>query len=279
MTTTNSNFKRLGVRFHQTFIPERIYIAELLRFAATDGEGSDTEISDKTGIPTGKSSGKVPATIKYCQGMGLIDLTTVERQRRISLTPMGESVLKHDASMLQPLSQLLAHLNLCRRHGGAETWHLCFGPGSDRLGREFTRENLEAYLAAKLGSAKRSLIGPMLRAYADSAALKLAAALTTQKNVIRRNFAPLEPAFAWAYSAWLLHLWDVHFSDYRQVTMTDWEAATFWGRIHAWNEAQQEQALRLIQETGALAIDRQMRPWVLTRQADSIAYWHRMYSE
>lgn len=278
MTKNNSKFKRLGVRFHQTFMPEKIYITKMLSFAATDGLGRDTEIADKTGIPTGKSSGKVPSTMQYCLGMGLIERSTVNKARQISLTAMGQSVYAHDANLLQPLTQWMAHLNLCRRHGGAEVWYLCFARSAEQLGSEFSRSRLESYLAAKLGSAKRSLIGPMLRAYTDAAALNLASALTIQQDHVQRNPAPLLPAYANAYSAWLLHLWDVHFTDNRQVTLTDWEAATCWGHIAFWNESQQEQALRLIQETGAIEIDRHMRPWVLIRRADADAFWQNMYA-
>lgn len=63
---------RLPVTFHQSFIPERAYISALLKYAARAKEGTDQEISAETGIPTGQSSGKVPAMIDYARGMGLI---------------------------------------------------------------------------------------------------------------------------------------------------------------------------------------------------------------
>ncbi len=76
----DKTYHRLPVTFHQTFIPERAHISALLKFAAGGNEGTSTlrqaqdiaplsvtdqEISAKTGISTGQSSGKVPATLPF----------------------------------------------------------------------------------------------------------------------------------------------------------------------------------------------------------------------
>ncbi len=65
-------YHHLLVTFHQTFIPERAHILALLKFAADGNEGTSTplsvtdpEISADTGIPTGQSSGKVPAMLPF----------------------------------------------------------------------------------------------------------------------------------------------------------------------------------------------------------------------
>ena len=42
----------------------------MLRFAAAGKSGDYREIASETGIPMGNSSGKVPAIIDYCRGMG-----------------------------------------------------------------------------------------------------------------------------------------------------------------------------------------------------------------
>jgi len=69
-------FQRLPVTFHQTFLPERAHISALLKYAASGKAGTDQEIFTETGAPTGQSSGKVPAMLDYCTGMGLL---TVDR--------------------------------------------------------------------------------------------------------------------------------------------------------------------------------------------------------
>ncbi len=274
MTETEKRSKeRLALRFHQTFIPERRYLSALLRFAAEDGTGDNIQISEKTGIPTGKSSGKVPAILQYAQGMGLVAAEGKGADRHIRPTAWGETILNKDPQFSETLTQWLLHLNLCRRRGGAEIWFRTFGPGGDVLGRRFDRQDLDQYLTGLFGAAKRSLIGPLQRTYEEPAALKKTGALITEASALRRNPAPLTSEFANGWAWFLLTLWDQHFPDDRQATLFDFEEETFWGRLHGWDDAQRAQALDLIQTTGAISIDKQMRPWVLTRKMDADRAW------
>jgi hypothetical protein len=57
----------LPLNFHKTFIPERRLIAALLEYAALNKQGDYQNISKETGIPMGKSSGKVPAIYGIAQ--------------------------------------------------------------------------------------------------------------------------------------------------------------------------------------------------------------------
>ena len=78
---------RLPRNFHRTFKPERQYITAMLRYAASDQEGDIQAIGAATGIPTGASTGKVPAILDYCRGMGLVRLGGPERSAvKISFT-------------------------------------------------------------------------------------------------------------------------------------------------------------------------------------------------
>ncbi|RLC20994.1 MAG: hypothetical protein DRI57_03460 [Deltaproteobacteria bacterium] len=272
---------RLPVRFHQTFIPEKKYITSLLRFAAGGGEGTDQEISAETGIPVGQSSGKVPAIISYSRGMGLIEVKKGRKsgQKRPLLTDFGRSVLLEDPNLSEAISQWIAHLHLCRRSGGAEIWHLTFGPASDILGMEFSEDQLEDYLSGIFGKHNRSLIGPMVRMYAEQEAFKTAGAIVREKSGLHRVPAPILGGFANGYAAFLLAIWERHFPQDRQVTLTDFEAETFWQRIAGWNDRQAEIILGMLQEKGAIDVDRQIRPWVLTRKAESKSYWRVLYDD
>ena len=63
---------KTNLNFHQTFKPERQYISGLLSEIECCNGLDIQEISNQTGIPTGKSSGKVEPTISYAEYMGLI---------------------------------------------------------------------------------------------------------------------------------------------------------------------------------------------------------------
>lgn len=215
----NNAYHRLPVTFHQTFIPERAHISALLKFAASGNESTSTplsvtdqEISVETGIPTGQSSGKVPAMLDYCRGMNLmtVEKGTQSGHKRPVLTDFGRTVLLEDSNISEELSQWMAHLFLCRRHGGAEIWHLSFAVSYDVLGME---------------------------------------------------------------------CWDVHFPEERQMTLTDFEEETYFQRMCGWNERQYHTILEFLQDSGAIDMDKQIRPWVLSRRAESTSFWRRLYDE
>lgn len=278
---TQRNYYCLPVTFHQTFLPERQHLSALLRFAASEKEGTDQVISVETGIPTGQSSGKVPAMLDYCSGMGLLTVKKGSQtgQKRPLLTDFGRTVLLEDPNLTEELSQWIAHLFLCRRHGGAEIWHLSFAVSSDVLGRDFSEEILEEYLSGLLGKRKRALIGPLIRMYEYQTSFHKAQAIVRDASILRRVSAPLLTGFRNGYSGFLLSLWDVHFPEERQVTLTDFEEETYFQRMCGWNERQYHTILEFLQDSGAIDVDKQMRPWVLTRRAESTSFWRKLYDE
>jgi hypothetical protein len=281
MTNSMNQGKRLPVTFHRSFIPERAYLSSLLKFAASDLEGSNQEISEVTGIPVGKSDGKVPAIISYSLGMGLISARpgSHKSSRVIQLTDFGRSVLLEDTYLTEPLTQWMVHLHLCRESGGAETWHYVFARAFESLGVRFKESQVEEYLVSHLGRRNRALTGPLLRTYLEHSALKNADILIKDNDVFVRNSAPLISSFRIAYSAFFLSLWEECFSDEVQLTITDLESTTYWARLAGWTESESLKALALIQETGAIQLDIHSRPYVINRRNSSSNYWRRIYDE
>ena len=90
----------LSVNFHQTFIPERRLIAALLDYSIKGKQGTIKEMSEETGIPMGKYSGKMPAILDYCKGMGLIEVQEEGKGiKRPILTQFGVIVQAEDKFM------------------------------------------------------------------------------------------------------------------------------------------------------------------------------------
>ncbi|WP_319587906.1 DUF4007 family protein [uncultured Desulfobulbus sp.] len=271
---------RLPVTFHQSFIMERQNVASLLKFVASGQGGTDQDISKQTGIPVGRSSGKVPATINYCIGMGLIEFPQKNGQgkKTFELTPFGRVVLLEDNNLSENLTQWLAHLHLCRKKNGAEIWYLAFTEGYKTLGMSFTEKNLKEFIERYCGKRNRSPLGPLIRTYEETAGLRLASVLERGPSGFVRAHAPILGSFRNGYSALFLSLWDEYFPEDRQVTVTNFGSVCF-QEMCGWNERQYEIALDLIQEAGAFTIDKQMRPWVLTRSAESKLFWSTLYDE
>jgi hypothetical protein len=152
--------QRLPRSFHNTFVPERQYINAMMSYAASGQSGDMHEISEATGIPTGKSSGKVIPILDYCRGMGLVSLTGSRRTatKETEVTAFGRTVLLEDPYLKEPLTQWLAHLHLCGSLTGADVWYQTFFAGKQGLGMCFSREKLEEHLALVYGVNARSLL-------------------------------------------------------------------------------------------------------------------------
>ncbi|NKN33465.1 hypothetical protein [Marichromatium bheemlicum] len=166
----------LRLNFPQDFLPDRALLARLLDFAAKGGVGDKLAISDATGIPTGKSTGKVEPMIHYARGMGLV---TGESERgiwRLRATGLGERVVSEDPFLGEAVTQWVCHLLLCRRSGPeeparglADAWFLLFAEGAARLGSRFSRDAFERALRDRHGEASylRALSGLVPRAYLE----------------------------------------------------------------------------------------------------------------
>lgn len=273
---------RLPFNFHQTFIPERVYLGEMLKYAAAEKDATIQDISAQTGIPMGKSSGKAPAILDYCCGMGLVALPP----RRVAvksprLTSFGRVVFLEDKFLKLPLTQWLAHLHLCRPDAGAEAWFLTFVKGRPILGDSFDTAQVERFLQDESGGRLQSnLVGPLFRTYSDPAAFLDTHFLTvTDSERYRRYPAPLSPEYIRGYAAWLLALLEIHFPDQREIAANDLQSVAKWDDIAGWSSGQCDHLLALIQERGFIDVNRQLRPWVITRLCPSAQVWPTIYQD
>lgn len=259
------DFVRIPLSFHATFAPERFYIAKLLACVSVRCHGSFDDISNMTGIPTGKSSGKVEPTIRYAQGMGLVDVAKEGSSGFfLSLTPLGEIVFGQDPYLKEELTQWLLHLMFCRCHGGAEAWYAVFGEGRLPLGESFTKENLRNYLENCFGR-RRDVIGPLLRMYLHESGFLLCGAIIEEKAVIRRKKAPLDPIFYYLYAYWMINLWNQIFPNDQQITISAFESKSKCFSTLGWVELEVSDFLDWLSDAGVLKIDRQTGEALLLR--------------
>jgi len=270
---------RLPRNFHKTFLPERQYINAILRFAAKGGTGDIQAIGADTGIPTGKSSGKVAPTLDYCRGMGLIRLSNDGAVKSPELKPFGRVVLLEDPFLKEQVTQWIAHLHLCSPQYGADTWYHTFFKGTHSLGMEFTRDQLEEYLARTYMTSRGGLIGPLVRMYQDVASFGTCAALYEEKNYIHRSIAPISDEFGCGYGAWLIQLIEDHFPLISQVTATELDNVSGWRIIPGWNATDTQRILDLVERKGLISVDRNMNPWILRCQEESMTAWTKTYND
>jgi len=275
--------KRLPRNFHKTFIPERQYISAMLKYVAAGKGGNDQEISATTGIPTGTSSGKVPAIRDYCRGMGLIKLgnSAHSAAKQMELTPFGRIVRLEDPYLKERVTQWIAHFNLCQPTGGADVWYHVFCNGFLTLGMKFKRAQLEQFLSGIYGVEGSDIIGPLLRMYSDNSSFAICRALEWDKNetYIVRTPAPVMAEFAFAYGAWVLQLISDYFPTNGQVTVTELNEAAGLHAIPGWDTSELRAAIGLMERKNAVHVDRQMNPWILRPSATADELWGRIYDD
>ena len=253
----------------------------MLRYAASGQKGDSQAIAVATGIPTGASSGKVPAILDYCRGMGMIRLTGPGRSsvKEPELTPFGRTVLLEDPYLKTSVSQWIAHLNLCSPVTGADVWYHTFFAGTQALGMSFPRTKLESHLGVVYGTERGGLIGPLIGTYEDEAAFSVCGVLSEAEGMVIRRPAPVAAELGIGYGAWMLQLMSDHFPKRRQIPVTDLDTVAGWRTIPGWDVTSVLRVLELIERKGLVEVDRHMEPWLILPRVSPDATWRRIYDD
>jgi hypothetical protein len=268
----------LSINFHQTFRPEREYLSQILKVAQKNESFSNEQITDETGIPTGKSSGKVIPTINYAKGMYLIETKKNKDSIHMSLTPLGEMILIEDKYFSESLTQWVLHLFLSRKSGGAKIWYKVFCESTDVLGNRFSRVELDNFLESFFGKKNRSLIGPLVTMYNSSSSFNLAKCLYEKDNELIRNIAPLKDEYIWGYAAIFAHYWETFYSDKKQLTLDEFEEQTSFFKLMGWDEQQMHECINKFSELKIIEADRQMGSPIISIIKDEISIVKNIFS-
>ncbi|WPL17370.1 hypothetical protein Thiowin_02377 [Thiorhodovibrio winogradskyi] len=288
--TEAANSLRLPLNFPQTFLPERRLLAALLEFAQGSGVGDKETISAATGIPTGRSTGKVVPLIHYGLGMGLLTAAREGSQWQLELTTLGAQVRREDPYLSEPVTQWLLHLMLCRRadlgqpaSGVADAWFLLLAEGPLLFGREFRVAAFHQALAQRHGGLGylKGLSTLVPRMYTESACFGDAGVLLPvigEEGAFVRASAPCDGSFYPAYALSLWQQWDVLFGDHTQISFDEFDRATRWSALLGWGPEARSDWLQWLVGQGWLQLDRYTGSPVLLRLIDSERLTASLYS-
>ena len=282
----------LPLNFPQTFLPERRLLGRLMVFAAADGRGDKETIGAATGIPTGKSTGKVEPMIRYAQGMGLIQAAKINGVWRLSPTLLGQVVRREDPFLSEPVSLWMLHLLLSRRCGRtlpavgvADAWFALFAEGRFRLGQRFTYSEYLDFLIARHG--EKGYLKPLStlapRMYLEDSSFAAIGALTlegmTSEPLLVRATAPVETRFFPAYAAYLFLVWDEQFGGDRQLIFQEFARETRLLAVLGWSDAQAMRWLEWMVDRGLVQLDRYTGDPVLLRLKETGEAVNALYRE
>lgn len=257
MKMMRHSIQGLPPSFHETFFPDRRHLSALLKLAKSGYEGTIEAISADSGIPTGKSSGKVLPHLKYAHAMGITTSATVsDGVYALQLTPLGRLFAVEDPLLHETLTQLILHLMLSRPVGGASAWHVFFGRSRMALGRHCSVEAATNFLKLELGNSS-SLPGPLFSAYREETSLARTGILTFDKDVVSRGALPRLDEFYWAYAfCWLMY-WEQTVPSVQQLPLSELETISRFFEGSSWADQAIDDFLAWTTAQGITRVDRQ----------------------
>lgn len=272
---------KTNLNFHLTFRPERQYISSLLG-SIDSCDGVDIqELSAATGIPTGKSRGKVEPTIRYTEYMGLLKQKKAGGKYTFWHTPLGQCVADEDLGLLDKLTLLAMHTMLVRPYAGAELWAHVFYHIFPKYRNVLTKKQFEKEIEIQFGPNVK--LAPFYGTYQD-----IFSTLNIDDESIGVNPCKLYGDYVYLYAFVLFTYWNewLHNAEQSEIRMasqteitSDHLAAIGFRCPFGWNEREEYIALELMADKHLIALNRQMIPFTIRRNVGEENLVELLYSE
>ena len=256
---------KAGINFHNTFPPDINYLSRLLAYADGTVRSPET-ISKLTGIPQGRSTGKVNPHLYYLMLMGLLE------EDRATLTPLGQLVLREDPGCQEPITQWLMHSNLTSVTG-ADMWHYVYRDLLPNNEYSISLNFLEERIAARYGAQTRYAV--ITSCYTKGlTALHYIDATETLLTVTQQK---PRSDYLYLYGYELLREWEALYPEVHELTepqlLAMHSAACFGLSQDQWFDILVELCSK-----GLLRLNRQLTPYTAIRMAQSEAAAQKLYS-
>lgn len=266
-----------NVNFHQTFKPEVQYISSILNVADGVSAYSIRDISSLTGIPQGKSSGKVEPHICYSEYMGLISSEKKNGTIILTRTKLGELISEEDPGLQEELTILLCHTMILRNQNGAIVWSTVFKKILPEYRSGIKKEILLIELNNRVdGDINTKNIAPFINSYSDM--FSKINVLEQQDEILFLKPALYNKEFIYMYAYVLWEYWDEEFSLYEEISSDELDTLNY-GEAFGWNEQMEYIVLEHMSDKGLIRMNRQLMPYTVRRLVDKDTILQRLYSE
>ncbi len=270
-----------NLEFHETFKPELLYIAKILRLAFENFSGTKLEISEYSGIPTGERKGKVVPHIKYAAYMGLIKYTVTKGVISLRLTPLGAEVLSQDPNLHENITAWICHYGMTKMVDGAPQWAYwvhCAHPSLDML---VTNESLvsQAKLWCNIpaGSLWRKVFSVVRGSYTEGCFERLGF-VEWDNDCFAFQELSSKQDLIYVYAYALFDSWDRIFPQKHEITMLEVKNCIGFDRIFGFTEDECDFVLDLLYDEGLININRQLYPATIIRTMSTAEIIPQLYS-
>ena len=257
----------LAVSFADSFPPERMYLSRLLLLVSEIKESLSLEqISEITGIPQGKSTGKVSTHFRYLKGMGLI----MTEGTWYIMSEFGETVLANDRSFSESITQWLCHAFLCDKENGALLYSRVFS--SIKPDKPIKRSYFDSLASSK------PPITALLGTYTNQASFMNSRILVkTADDSYVFHAAPIDSAMINGYGAFICYLMRTYFASKSQVSVTEFSAVTGITSYFGWTESDLINVLNKLASAGYIKIEANLNPLVFSQMKSEPNCWKELY--
>lgn len=267
----------VNLNFHETFKPERQYIAAILEISDNTNFLSVKDISSQTGIPSGVSSGKVAPHIAYANYMGLIEYERKDSCYKLSKTKLGEVIFTEDPGLQEELTIWLCHCMMLRTFKGAPLWSCIFKKILPSYSNGIKKDMLFLELnKAFNGKVKTKNIAPFFTSYESF--FDLLNILNNKSDNYKLSFAQYKKEYIFMYAYVLLEYWEENFLGQDEITSNQLDELVF-GKVFGWDAKTEYGVLEHFSDKGILRLNRQLMPYTILKLLTKDDLINLLYTE
>ena len=264
---------KVNLNFHQTFPPDANSISILLNIAEKEISYTKEEISDITGIPTGKSSGKVEPFIKYAQFMGLLNDEYKAKKHLLTLTELGREIKNQDDGLQEKATIYLCHANLVLSTG-ASLWSFVFGNIIPKYGNSIRTITFIDALKNQYNGSDVNL-GPFYSSY--NGMFKKLSILKNSPTDLKILNTQYKDAYKYIYAYILLKEWENIYGDTHELIADDLYGMNIDCKLCV-SKNDFNKILHMLDEEGIIKIERLLTPFVVLKLHSSNEIVEQIYS-
>lgn len=271
------NISNISLNFHETFSPQLVYVAKIMNLASQSFCGDKFGISNITGIPTGKSSGKVLPHIKYASFMGLINYASKGNSMELELTDLGRVVNNNDPYILEDVSKLMCNYWITDKKVGAPQWSFLFRNFSYQLENKYKLSSIADKASEFFG--KQAELGVIRNSYQNECfeSLNLISIGDSERELVfNRLNQRYEYMYLYAYT--LIKSWEMYFPEISEITINQVIDEIKWNRPLGLDYDGTLEVFDKLCDMNIIHINKQLNPMTVVRHTSPKEILGSIYS-